>query len=106
MSNEDLTTLPVPSTYEEAEAILQRLAAGTADVIWANLSKQEAEALLRSLAGGFLPPPTEDAAPRLDHSVPMAFPPERAGAKSVPKSTDQIDLVWDKKEAQIGRAHV
>ena len=100
MSNEDLATLPVPATYEEADAILQKLATGTADLIWANLSKKEAEALMRSLAGESLAPPTEDGTPRLDHSAPVVSSPGRTGTKPVPKSTDQIDLAWDKQEAR------
>src|SRR5207244_1935564 len=56
MSHDDRARPPKPSTYEEAEAILQKFAGKIADSIWASLSEEEGKALLKNLA----PPPDED----------------------------------------------
>jgi PAS domain S-box-containing protein len=50
MNDDDLGTLPAPTTYEDAEAILQKLSHVRADKVWTGLSEDGAEVLLRSLA--------------------------------------------------------
>src|SRR5262245_15335217 len=51
----DSATLPTPATFADAEATLQKLSQDDADILWANLSEQEAESLLKTLAPGFKP---------------------------------------------------
>jgi PAS domain S-box-containing protein len=51
----DQKTFAVPTTSVEAEAILQKLSRAEADVVWAGLSAEQVETLLRSLAPAFLP---------------------------------------------------
>ena len=99
MSHEDLATLPVPATYEEAEAILQKVAAGTADLIWANLSTKEAEALLRSLAGESLPPRLRTGSPGWTIRCPWFLRRVRWGHAGS-EIDYEIDRDWDKQEAR------
>jgi PAS domain S-box-containing protein len=88
MTNDDLATLPTPSTYEEAEAILQRLAGGVADSIWANLSKENAETLLKSLVPALAPDADFTPIPKQAAAVsPVAVPP------------DFVDPAWGKPDS-------
>jgi PAS domain S-box-containing protein len=80
MSNEDLGTLPPPSTYEEAQAILQKVTGAAADAIWASLSRENAETVLRGLA------PALEA----DH-VSLPGPPPPAPEVRLPEPLDPID---------------
>jgi PAS domain S-box-containing protein len=97
MTYEDLIT--IPSTYEQAEAILQKLSARSADMIWTNMSEAALEALLENHAGTS---PLEEVEALFPEPTP-APPPYRTApwpVARVPKSTDQIDLAWDKQEAR------
>ena len=85
MSNDDRATLPVPSTYQEADALLHGLPSTTVEAIWSSLSEEEAKALLRSLA-----PPPESA---------EAQPQEPVSAPVPPEAPDQTDSAWEKQEA-------
>jgi two-component system sensor kinase FixL len=55
MTDNEQKTLVVPSTYADAEAILQKVSQVDADIVWAELTEQQAETLLKSLAPGFKP---------------------------------------------------
>jgi PAS domain S-box-containing protein len=55
MPNEDTSALPPPTTFAEAETIFQKLSPSAVDALWAELSEEDAETLLRTLAPGFTP---------------------------------------------------
>jgi PAS domain S-box-containing protein len=74
--NDDLATTSAPSTYEEAESLMRSLGAHELRATWANLSVDQAEALLRSLA----PPPEAPHAIPFDRSVGPSTPTVRIDA--------------------------
>jgi PAS domain S-box-containing protein len=55
MKNDDTDMLPAPSTFAEAETILEKLSQRDADALWAEMSEADAETLLRTFAPGFEP---------------------------------------------------
>jgi PAS domain S-box-containing protein len=99
MSHEDRATLPVPSTYEDAEQIVNKLGARTADMIWANLSEDEAKALLKNLATA--PPPEEPEAPFADPAAALLRSDRAADRRAAAgqRFTEKIDPVQEKEEA-------
>ena len=63
MSQNEFATHPIPSTYEAAAALVQNLGESTADLLWAAMSEEQAQALLHHLAGI---PPEEAETPFAD----------------------------------------
>jgi PAS domain S-box-containing protein len=103
MRNENPDTLPPPATYEEAEAILQKLSSAAADLVWANLSREDAAGILQGLAPAHTPDthhsPAPAAAPgarvqepldQLDPGGPDAEP--RKEPRSLPRLSEKTLL--------------
>jgi PAS domain S-box-containing protein len=61
MSTKSTDTQSLPSTYAEAETILQRRPGRAADPIWASLSQLDAETLLKSLVPTAVPAAADNA---------------------------------------------
>jgi PAS domain S-box-containing protein len=71
MTNEDAGALPLPSTFAEAQTILQELSQRDADALWGGLSYAAAEALLGTLAPGFKPVVGGTSAPDSSRAVEL-----------------------------------
>lgn len=63
MNDHEMAAVPAPSTFADAERILQRLSRDEADIAWGKLSEADAERLLKTLAPGFTPVDPEIARP-------------------------------------------
>jgi PAS domain S-box-containing protein len=93
----DLLPPPAPSSYEEAEAILQRLAPGRPDQVWDQMTQAELRTLLKNLAGASLfqgtrvghATSTSDALPR-SATVPAA---------PITESDEPGDSAWGQHDA-------
>ncbi len=82
MKHDESVTVPVPSTFADAELILQRLSRDEADIAWARLSEAEAERLLKTLAPGFAP---------VDPEIVRPIHTQTAPADSSEESPEQTD---------------
>jgi PAS domain S-box-containing protein len=99
MKNDDFNAPAAPSSYEEAEAILQRLSRTDIDAFWAELTRDEGEKLLKNLAPGSREDLRAPAIPA--HSMTNAAPASSAPADDLPDSPDEPPVLPKLSEATL-----
>jgi PAS domain S-box-containing protein len=96
METRDLATRPAPTTYAEAEKILQKLSRTEADSLWSALTEEGAKAILRSLAPALPEPdpsPTpENRASELPVRVPETSPPMESADEEPEASRGPVSI--------------